>query len=46
MATRWPEAVPLNNRTAIPLVLLSDQGAQFTGGLMNQLCTALGIQPL
>ena len=55
MATKWPEAIALKSkavaegmisRTALPYVLLTDQGSQFVGKLMAELCSLLGIQQL
>ena len=38
--------ISILSHMAIPLTILSDQGSRFTGKLMKQLCSLLGIQPL
>ena len=38
--------ISIFNRTALPYVLLTDQGSQFVGKLMAELCSLLGIQQL
>ena len=40
MATKWPEAIA---RTGIPVQLLTDQGPQFVGSFMKQICENLNI---
>ena len=35
--------VEIFSRNGVPLVMLSDQGAQLTGALMKELCNILGI---
>ena len=58
MATRWPEAIPLRSISAksvamgmleifwIPLLLVTDQGAQFVGSVMTTLCANLHIEKI
>ena len=38
--------VSIFGRTSIPLEILSDRGAQFTGNLLKELCKLLGIKQL
>jgi len=54
LASQWPEAVPLRSiivdalvgifvRNGFPLEILSDQGSQLTGSMVQQLCETLAI---
>ena len=56
LACKYPDAKPLKridegmlevfSRTGIPKEILSDQGSVFTGKVMKQICSTLGIKHL